>query len=378
MRPEKVKESETNTDKHNRKPKNPRTARILKKKEPQLIETPKRTLLLHGTKCPHVLSTVLKTIHGLTNPNSVLFHKKNDNIHPFESVESIEFLADKNECGIVAYGSSNKKRPNCVTLARIYNKKVLEMFELLLILPDAGEEQIPTPNALKFEIGIGMKPMMLFAGSIWEDNTSGTYAMIKSVLLDVFKGEETDKIDVEGLQFLMMVAAEEPAEAGLLPTIHLRWYKIHTKRSGHKLPRVELKPIGPKFDFRIGRVREADPDVMKEAMKQGKRPNEEAKTKKNISMDSMGDKIGRIHLGKQDLANLQTRKMKGLKRRAGVDEDEEVEGDDDEDDEPSQYGSDASDEISFIDEDAPSDEDMMDVDGGVAVEQGRSKKPRIA
>ncbi|OKL56739.1 hypothetical protein UA08_07733 [Talaromyces atroroseus] len=361
------------------KPKNPRTARILKKKEPQLIEPPKRTLLLHGTKCPQPLSTVLKTIHGLTNPNSVLFHKKNDNIHPFESVESIEFLADKNECGIVAYGSNNKKRPNCVTLARIYNKKVLEMFELLLLLPGADEEAIPAPNALKFEIGIGMKPMILFAGSIWEDNTSGTYAMIKSVLLDMFKGEETDKIDVEGLQFLMMVAAEEPAEAGLLPTIHLRWYKIHTKRSGHKLPRVELKQIGPKFDFRIGRVREADPDVMKEAMKQGKRPNEEAKTKKNISMDSMGDKIGRIHLGKQDLSNLQTRKMKGLKRRAGVDSDDELEDDDDdEDDEPSQYGSDVSEEITFIDEDAPSDEDMMDVDGGEGADQGRSKKPRLA
>ena len=27
----------------------------------------------------------------------------------------------------------------------------------------------------------------------------------------------------------------------------------------------------------------------------------------------MGDKIGRIHLGKQDLGSLQTRKMKGLK-----------------------------------------------------------------
>ena len=28
----------------------------------------------------------------------------------------------------------------------------------------------------------------------------------------------------------------------------------------------------------------------------------------------MGDKIGKIHLGKQDLNELQTRKMKGLKR----------------------------------------------------------------
>ncbi|QKX54125.1 uncharacterized protein TRUGW13939_01208 [Talaromyces rugulosus] len=354
------------------KPKNPRTARLLKKKEPKLIEPPKRTLLLHGSKCPVALNTVLKTIHGLTNPNSVLFHKKNGDIRPFESTESMEFLADKNECGIVVFGSSNKKRPNCITLARIYNTKVMEMFELLL-LPGAEGDSIPTPNALKFNIGIGMKPMVLFAGSVWEDNTSGTYAMIKSVMLDIFKGEETDKIDVEGLQFLMMVSAEEPAEQGLSPIVHLRWYKTLTKRSGHKLPRVELEEIGPKFDFKVGRVREADPNVMKEAMKQGKRPNEEPRTKKNISMDSIGDKIGRVHLGKQDLVNLQTRKMKGLKRRAGVDTDS-----DRDDDEPSNYGSEVSEEIDFIDEDAPSDEDMMDVDEGAGADKGRNKKLRLA
>lgn len=38
------------------------------------------------------------------------------------------------------------------------------------------------------------------------------------------------------------------------------------------------------------------------------------KSRKNIETDIVGDKIGRIHLGKQDLSELQTRKMKGLKR----------------------------------------------------------------
>jgi ribosome production factor 2 len=32
----------------------------------------------------------------------------------------------------------------------------------------------------------------------------------------------------------------------------------------------------------------------------------------------MGDKVGRIHMGKQDLNQLQTRKMKGLKRSRDV------------------------------------------------------------
>jgi len=60
-------------------------------------------------------------------------------------------------------------------------------------------------------------------------------------------------------------------------------------------------------------------------MKHGRRPNE-ARTKKNINMDIMGDKIGRVHLGKQDLNTLQTRKMKGLKRGRNELEDDEMDG----------------------------------------------------
>jgi ribosome production factor 2 len=34
----------------------------------------------------------------------------------------------------------------------------------------------------------------------------------------------------------------------------------------------------------------------------------------------MGDKFGRVHVGRQDLTKLQTRKMKGLKRTAPSDD----------------------------------------------------------
>lgn len=82
--------------------------------------------------------------------------------------------------------------------------------------------------------------------------------------------------------------------------------------------------MGPRMDFRVGRMHEPDAALLKEAMKKAKTTEE--RTKKNVSMDIMGDKIGRIHLGKQDLDDLQTRKMKGLKRSR--DEDLGV-GDDD-------------------------------------------------
>lgn len=79
------------------------------------------------------------------------------------------------------------------------------------------------------------------------------------------------------------------------------------------------------MDFRVGRMREPEEALLKEAMKKSKTGEE--RTKKNVSMDIMGDKIGRIHLGKQDLSGLQTRKMKGLKRSR----DDDVAGDDEAD-----------------------------------------------
>ena len=40
----------------------------------------------------------------------------------------------------------------------------------------------------------------------------------------------------------------------------------------------------------------------------------QGRSKKNVETDTVGDKVGRIHVGKQDLQDLQTRKMRGLKR----------------------------------------------------------------
>lgn len=155
--------------------------------------------------------------------------------------------------------------------------------------------------------------------------------MAKSMLIDLFRGEVSDKIDVEGLRYCVLVTADEPTETAddsdpaSRPVLRLRVYTIRTQRSGQRLPRVELEEHGPRMDFRLGRIQEPDEALLKEAMRKAK-TNEE-RTKKNISTDIMGDKIGRIHTGKLDLSDLQTRKMKGLKRSRdqhdGVDGEEE-------------------------------------------------------
>lgn len=53
-------------------------------------------------------------------------------------------------------------------------------------------------------------------------------------------------------------------------------------------------------------------------MKQACRKPKELKVtvKKNVSVDGLGTTHGRIHMGKQDINKIQTRKMKGLKKTA--------------------------------------------------------------
>ncbi len=41
----------------------------------------------------------------------------------------------------------------------------------------------------------------------------------------------------------------------------------------------------------------------------------QVKKTKNVSHDKFGTKLGRVHMQRQDFSKLQTRKLKGLKRK---------------------------------------------------------------
>lgn len=80
--------------------------------------------------------------------------------------------------------------------------------------------------------------------------------------------------------------------------------------------------MGPSIDWSIRRVQEADGEMMRQASKRPKIAKKDVesglgKKKKNIETDIMGDRVGRIHLGKQDLGKVQGRKVRALGRGLG-------------------------------------------------------------
>ena len=116
----------------------------------------------------------------------------------------------------------------------------------------------------------GLKPLLSFSGTPFDSPTPNAYTLAKNLFSDFFRGSEVKEIDAEGLQLMIHFTAGEEGPAGDKPEMQMRCWRIITKKSGQKVPRVEVEEMGPRLDFRVGRVREADADTWKQALKRAK------------------------------------------------------------------------------------------------------------
>lgn len=298
------------------KPKNARSKRALERRESKLVENTKQALFIPGQTSNKILHDITVDLAALKKPDVKRFSKRND-IHPFEDASTLEFLSEKNDCSLLVLSTNSKKRRNNLTFIRTFGYKIYDMIELQVVdnFKLFTDFQRKTKHAT---ISLGLKPMFVFQGAAFE--THPVYKQVKSLFLDFFRGTVTELQDVAGLQHVIAVTVQGDFQDGEpLPNVLFRVYKLRTYRSeqgGRKLPRVELDEVGPRLDFKIGRIHTPSADLVKEAHKKAKSKHHEGeKNVKNVETDLMGDKLGRIHVGKQELGKLQTRKLKGLKSK---------------------------------------------------------------
>jgi ribosome production factor 2 len=183
--------------------------------------------------------------------------------------------------------------------------------------------------------------MMHFASELFDSHPR--FIQVKSLLMDFFNAEVIDWICLVGLEHVISVSlapmpahlnnanAEHADDSKILPKIHLRTYTVRLLSSGTRIPRVELVPMGPFLDLSLRRHEYADAELWKAAMRRPRLKKQDVekglgKKKKNVEVDEMGDLRGKVHVEKQDLGRLQTRKMKGLKGVLGEVENEDGEG----------------------------------------------------
>ncbi|KAH9063717.1 Brix-domain-containing protein [Lactarius deliciosus] len=292
------------------KPKNARSKRALEARESKEVEDPRTVIFVRGSHTGEVVGSVMKELMALKRPHAISFSKKNL-VRPFEDATSLEFWAHKNDASIFVLGQSTKKRPNGLTIVRMFDGKLLDMCELgvdQFVSMDAFKTSKPQP---------GHKPMLHFASELFD--THPRFIQLKSLLMDLFNGEVIESIYLAGLEHVISVTVA-PLPGQLASS--------SGDQDSGSLP--ILIPMGPSLDLLLRRHQPADPELWKAAMRRPKLKKQDVekglgKKRKNLEVDEMGDLRGRVHVAKQDLGKLQTRKMKGLKVRAGEEEESESE-----------------------------------------------------
>lgn len=308
-----------------RKAKTRKGKRILEAREPKIVEEAKTAMIIRGNKSSIDCGNLLRDLHRIRTPLSMLYVRKHD-VHPFEDISKLEHLCKKFDHSLFAFGSSSKKRPFRLILGRFFDNKLLDMQEFgvddyksLLSFGDTDH---------KGDSLAGAKPLVIFQGSAFE--TDERVKRSKSLLLDFFSGPTPDQVLLEGLEHVIVCSTfdgsgagsakpggvlveETPDFSAATPKISVARYRVVMLKSGSKLPRIELKEVGPRFRLTLDRAKDPERDRWKAAIKVPKAAK--PKKTKNVKTDATTSKRGKIHLGKQDFNQIHTVHHSKAKKR---------------------------------------------------------------
>lgn len=292
-----------------RRAKTARGRRELKKRTPKIHEGEKAALFMKGSTSSDKIKQVLIDLCTLKKPRSKMLTHKNP-VRPFEDAGTIEFLSKANDASCFVFGSHSKKRPHSLVFGRTFDYQILDMIEFQMdpnTFASIQDLAASGPGA-DGKARLGAKPMFIFAGDAFDN--SPPLAMFKNMLLDMFRGEEFDKINLAGLDRVYLVTAAVHPTDITKKIVAFRNYAVLKKKSGTRVPRVVLEEVGPRIDLTYNRMVEASADVRKAAMRQPRSLT--AGAKKNVEEGLMGQRLGRVHMETQQLNELALAKLKGL------------------------------------------------------------------
>jgi len=200
-------------------------------------------------------------------------------------------------------GTHSKKKPHNLIIGRLFDNKVLDMAEL-------GVENFKSSTEFKsHQANRDMKPCLIFQGDQWE--SSDNLGRLKNLFIDFFRIRQIEQLNIQELKRVIAISALDETR------ILFRQYETG-KITEDQLTKgnPEISEIGPSMDLVLRRINIAAPDLYKQACKQPKL-EKSATQRKNLKTDILGQKRGRIHLGRQDLSKIllkRTVKRKKLMR----------------------------------------------------------------
>lgn len=123
--------------------------------------------------------------------------QKTHDVLPMEDPSLIENQSVKYDCSLFAVGSHQKKRPDNLTIGRMYDGHVLDEFEFG-IQSFKGIKQFAPPQHVQSDD----KPIMIFQGEPFEN--SEKHKRMKNLLIDLFHQRNIKEANIVAMHRVML------------------------------------------------------------------------------------------------------------------------------------------------------------------------------
>ncbi|KAJ5074501.1 brix domain containing protein [Anaeramoeba ignava] len=273
-----------------------RAKRVMKKKEPQIVEVVKSAMFVSGNKTSATIRQTLLDLYMLKKPHAIHLSRKHD-IHPFDDEVPLEKYSYTYECSWFVFGSNTKRRPNNLIFGRLFDYHVIEMMEFQV----EDYKSISEFEGQKCQNE--SKPCLIFNGEEFEHKFE--YQKFRNMMIDLYRGKVVSSLNLAAIDKIFSFTI-------INNKIYFKVYVSQLKRTGTKFPRIELVEMGPSMILTLRRTKFATEDTMKLATQVHKSLKQ--KKKKNVSQSNFGDIVGQIHLDQQNLSSIVTKRPKALRR----------------------------------------------------------------
>ena len=278
--------------------------KILKARDGEEEEGTKRSVWMKGNKSSEVVSGALKALHKMRDPDFSVLLTKSNKTYPFDDITKVENHCVKHDAGLFGFGMHQKKRPHNLILGRVYNEKMLDMFEF-------GVSEFKDLVKCSFETGL--KPVLLFQGEHFDYDER--LSLVKNLFIDFFHTRVMESADILAMTRTIVFTALDHEK------IHITQYESPKISEGLAFQdSIQPTEVGPSIQLKIRRIKEADKEQMKQSLKKRKKITKALNKQRNISTNELGQKRGRLFVQNEDLEDLALRRFTKRQKKSDNEE----------------------------------------------------------
>lgn len=178
----------------------------------RLFKAERVSIFMRGQSVSENVTQILHDLHELKKPNSRNLQRKMKE-RPMQQAETFEFLCEKNGASMFGFGSSTKRRPDNLVLGRLFDDKILDLFDFAVRPLSAAALPPPLDNKAQAPV-LEATPCFVFLGKLWQSDTA--FSELKNFIVDSFGVRPVRSVNPAAVRRVISVTAHNESHLTFL------------------------------------------------------------------------------------------------------------------------------------------------------------------